>query len=292
MKAFLYPIIIFPALQLFSQQPPATDIYIFDMKIRKSGIILSNPQNITARKGYDNQPFFHPENPLLYYASADEDGRTDIMVYNYQTDETSRLTHTAEREYSPTATPDGKFISCIIQRDHGAQDLGKYPVNGGEPIVLINNLTIGYHAWINENQLLLFVLGQPNTLRLYDVNAGEDKILAQNIGRSLHRIPGTDEMSFVEKQQDNWFIKTYNPQNGNISTITTTLPGHEDLTWTPDGKILMSDGTKLYYFTPGKGGVWKKITLPQEIILKNITRLAVNKQGTKLAVVAEDNTRN
>ncbi len=292
MKAFLYLIIIFPAFQVFSQQPPATDIFIFDVKIRRSGITLFNPENITARKGYDNQPFFHPEKSLLYYASADDNSRTDIMAYNYQTRETSRLIHTSEREYSPTVTPDKQFISCIIQRDNGAQDLGKYPINGGEPVILINNLTVGYHAWINENQLLLFVLGQPNTLRLYDIRTKQDKILAQSIGRSLHRIPGSNEMSFIEKGDTAWFIKKYNPKNGSITTLAETLPGREDLAWTPDGKILMSDGTQLYYLIPGKESSWKRVAQAQPIILKNITRLAINTQGTKLAVVAEDDIRN
>jgi Tol biopolymer transport system component len=288
MKSILLSACIFVGYIAFSQQPPATDIYLFDLHIRRNNIRLANPKNITARKGYDNQPFFHPEKPLLYYASAGEDGRTDIMIYNYQTDKTSQLTYTADREYSPTVTPDGRFISCIIQRDNGAQDLGKYPAEGGGPVILVDNLMVGYHAWVNEHELLLFVLGQPNTLRLYHVNTREDKILAHHIGRSLHRIPGTGEMSFVEKQTDNWFIKKYNPKSGKITTISTTLPGREDLTWTPDGKICMSDGVQLYYLTPGSQASWKSILMPKGIALKNITRIAVNATGTRLAVVAEE----
>lgn len=293
MKVFLFLIIIFfPVIQAYSQQPPSTDIYVFDLKIRKGEMIPVNAKNITARKGYDNQPFFHPEKPLVYYASADEDDRTDIFFYNYETGETNRLTKTTLREYSPTVTPDKQFISCIIQRDNGAQDLGKYSIAGGEPVILIDHLIVGYHAWINENELLLFVLGQPNTLRLYDVNTKKDKILSENIGRSLHRIPRSSEMSFVEKGANGWFIKKYNPKSGNITTLAETLPGREDLTWTPDGKILMSDGAQLYSLRPGKDTAWKKVALPEDMIFKNITRLAINKQGTKLAVVAEDDIRN
>lgn len=115
---------------LFARQPPGTEIFLFDLKVSQNNIILSNPQNITNRVGYDNQPYFHPEKPIVYYSAADESGRTDIMVYNYKTGERKKLTDTPEREYSPTVTPDGKFISCIIQRDNGAQDLGMYPIDG------------------------------------------------------------------------------------------------------------------------------------------------------------------
>lgn len=276
------------AIMVYAQQPPPTDIYLLGMKFKKNNYLLTQPLNITVHPGYDNQPHFHPKKPLLYYSSAGNDGKTDIKVYNYKTGETRLLTQTAEREYSPTVTPDGKFISCIIQRDNGAQDLGKYPIDGGEAVVIINNLIVGYHAWIDEHQLLLFVLGQPNTLRLFDLRTGRDKIIAENIGRSLHRIPGSDEMSFVEKREDAWYIRKYNPVNETITTLTTTLPGREDLTWTPDGKILMSDGERLFSIHPGRESTWKALPASAALSLKSITRLAVNRKGNKLALVASE----
>ena len=81
------------------------------------------------------------------------------------TKETEEITRTNEREYSPTITPDGKYLSCIIQRGDDSQDLGKYPLAGGPAKVLIDSLKIGYHAWMNQNELLLFVLGESMTLQ-------------------------------------------------------------------------------------------------------------------------------
>src|SRR6187402_622672 len=125
---------------------PGTEIYLFDLKLKKDNITISNPVRVTNHPGYDSQPFFHPNQSILYYASADTSGRTDILMYNYQTKASSKFTSTSEREYSPTVTPDKKFISCIIQRANGNQDLGKYPIDGGDVSVVINNLTVGYHA--------------------------------------------------------------------------------------------------------------------------------------------------
>ena len=182
-------------LYFFTQYPHShqtgSEIILFDLKINDGQIFLSNPINITNHKGYDNQPSFHPSKPIIYYASFDDSSRSDIKFYNYQTGKTSNLTVTREREYSPTVTPDGKFISCIIQRDNGAQDLGKYPIEGGQPEVLINNLVVGYHVWIDQNRLLLFVLGDSNTnaLHYYNLSAKSDSVIADNIGRSLHKIP-------------------------------------------------------------------------------------------------------
>lgn len=283
---FILPLMLVGA-QLLAQQPPGTEIYLFDLKVKKNSIQLVNPKNITNRSGYDNQPHFHPEKPLVYFSSADESGRTDIMVYNYETGETKKFTNTSELEYSPTVTPDRKFISCIIQRDNGAQDLDKYPIDGGEPVTIVDNLTVGYHAWINDDALVLFVLGRPNTLRLYSITEKKGQELASDIGRSLHRIPGTNDISFIDKQGEEWHIKKYKSATGMIVTITPTLPNHEDIAWTADGKILMSDGEKLFYWV-SKKKQWSPVIMPSNFLLKGITRLATNNSMTKLAIVVEE----
>lgn len=266
---------------------PASDIYLFDLSIKKNTVSMSNGKNISNHPGYDNQPSFHVKDPLMYYTSqTDTSGRTDIMVYDYSKNTTKKITETNEREFSPTLTPDGKFLSCIIQRDNGVQDLGKYPVGGGTPEVLIDNLKVGYHAWINNTELILFVLGEPMTLRWYSLEEKRDSIIAENIGRSLHAIPGTGDMSFVDKSSENWMIKRLEVKKRTVSDIVNTLPGREDLTWTPDGRIVMSDGEKLYYFLPGVTNTWQEIDTGTSLKLKSITRLSVNKKGNKIAIVA------
>src|SRR5262245_10868490 len=143
---------------LFCSAQPSTEIFLFDIKVTNGQVTISNGVNITKHKGYENHPFFHPAPPVIYYSSIDDISRSDIKIYDYNTNQTSNFTLTKEREYSPTVTPDRNFISCIIQRDNGDQDLGKYPINGGKPEILINHLKVGYHAWAGDNKLFLFVL--------------------------------------------------------------------------------------------------------------------------------------
>jgi tricorn protease-like protein len=284
---FLFPLVVLVSTGLYAQT--GSEIFLFDLQSKKAKLTLSNPKNITNHTGYDNQPSFHSEKPLIYYSSFNDDGRSDIKIFNYKTGETTNLTITTEREYSPTLTPDQKFISCIIQRDNNAQDLGKYPVEGGQPTVIIDNLIVGYHVWINDTRLLLFVLGEPQTLRLYDTKTKTDKIIAEKIGRSLHAIPGQNAMSFVHKVSDSeWIIKRFDKTTGAITDIATTLPGREDLCWTPDGKIIMSDGSKIYWLDPAKEKQWTEISMPVNEKVKGITRLSINKKGTQLAVVVAE----
>lgn len=268
-----------------------SEIFLFDLKLGKDEISISNPVNITNHKGYDNQPFIHPTQPIIYYSSFNEDGRSDIKSYNYKTSETQSITKTQEREYSPTLTPDQQSLSCIIQRDNDAQDLGKYPLNGGAPYVLIDNMIVGYHVWADNSHLGLFVLGEPNTLHYLRLPTKVDTVIAQNIGRSLHKIPGQSSISFVHKVAENeWIIKKLDSKTHAVSSIATSLSGREDLTWTHDGRILMSDGEKLFYLTPKKGKEWRAVNVKSGTeVLKKVTRLAASSDGKKLAVVVAEN---
>jgi len=267
-----------------------SEILLFDLKVKKNKITLSNPKNITNHPGYDNQPSFNRDEPVIYYASFNDEGRSDIKTYNYETAKTASITTTNEREYSPTQTPDKNYLSCIIQRDNGAQDLGKYPIEGGDPYVIIDNKTVGYHVWVDNSHLAMFILGDPNTLHYMRLPTKEDTVLAQNIGHSLHLIPGERAISFVHKiSVTDWRIKKLDTETMKIIALASTLPGREDIAWTPDGRIISSDGSKIYILNPHKENTWKEIPLlAGGELLKGVTRLAVSPKGDKLAVVISE----
>ncbi|MFM9837389.1 MAG: TolB family protein [Cyclobacteriaceae bacterium] len=288
MRKIITLLLLFVSVKSFSQA--GSEILLFDLTTKKGKLILSDPKNITNHKGYDNQPSLHSSEPLVYYSSFNDDGRSDIKIYNYKTGETKSLTQTTEREYSPTLTPDGKFISCIIQRDNEAQDLGKYPVQGGQPTVLIDNLIVGYHAWLDQDRVMCFVLGEPQTLHVYNMKTKEDKIIAENIGRSLHRIPGKNAMSFVKKvTETEWSVMQLDIETLAITKLIDTMPQREDLCWSPKGRIITSDGAKIYSIDPIKEKEWSELEIKSgSELLKGVTRLAINKKGDKLVVVVAE----
>lgn len=284
-------LLLFSLTTFISKAQPGSEVFLFDViKTKDKSLSLSNPRNISQQVGYDNQPHFDGKTGKIYYSSFNADGRSNIRVYDIKKKRSTAFTVTPEREYSPTLTPDRQFISCIIQRDNNAQDLGKYPLKGGAPVVLIDNLIVGYHAWVDDDRVLLFVLGEPNSLQLYNLKTKESKILTQKIGRSLHKIPNDNAMSFVQKNTDSdWQIMRWDISTGAISPIATTLTGHEDLTWTPDGKILMSDGQTIFWMSPAQEKAWKEVSFQSgKEVLKGVTRLAMNQKGTMLAVVVAE----
>lgn len=271
-----------------------SEILLFDIKLKKNKVVLSNPVNITNHPGYDNQPNFDSEMPVVYYSSFDESGRADILSYNFKTRTTNNITRTSEREYSPTLTPDKQYLSCIIQRDDGAQDLGKYPVVGGEPFVLVDNVQVGYHAWADDSHIAMFVLGasenDPSTLHFFRLPTKEDTIVASNIGRSLHKIPGERGISFIQRDEKVSRIMRLDTETMEVSVIAPTIANGDHITWTPLGQVLTSDGTKLYYMDPAEAaGGWRAVEVKAGAeLLKGVTRLAVSANGKKMAVVISE----
>jgi hypothetical protein len=275
---------------LAGKAQPNTDILLFDLQYKNGKVILSNPLNITNRKGYDNQPYFHPDNPVMYYSSADSSGRTDIMFFDYAKGETGRFTTTPEKEFSPTVTPDKQFISCIIQRDNSAQDLGKYPINGGDAKILISDLIVGYHAWADPERVLIFVLPQPFTLHLVDLKSGSDIVVADSIGRSLHKIPGKTAISFTQRTSGNeWLIQQLDLHTLEVSSIIKSLHEIEhDFTWMPDGTLLMSYESRVFFSRPFENQEWNEAEIITPLALNIITRLAVSPDGNKVALVVNE----
>ena len=70
-------------LPLLAAAQPSTDIHLYDLAVKARTVVLSHPRNLTPHAGYDNQPFFHPTRPLLYYAASAEGDRTDLRIHNY-----------------------------------------------------------------------------------------------------------------------------------------------------------------------------------------------------------------
>jgi hypothetical protein len=263
-----------------------SEIYLFDVNMKAKGITLSSGKNITNHAGYDNQPFFYGAD--IYFSSANS-GQMDIKKYNYKTGITTAVTNTIDNEFSPTVTPDEKFISCILQRKNGKQDLVKYPIGGGVPEIVIDDLTVGYHTWAGNDHLLLFILEDTNRfgLHYYNIKTREDKTIATDIGRSLHKIPGKNSLSFIQKSASGWMIREFDPASGKVTDIVAALPNHDLITWSSSYEILMSDGDVIYYNRPATNSGWHKVII-ENSSLKNITRMAFSGDNKKLAVVVAE----
>ena len=256
-----------------------TEIYMLEIQKTTDGFKIKNPINISNRIGYDNQPSFHSSKSLIYFSSQIS-GQTDIYAYNYKSKKLTQVTNTVDSEYSPTVTPDKEFFSCIVQRkSNGDQDLVKFSIKNPEKseIILESQKAgkIGYHAWSSDNELIAFVLGEPNTLQQFDINTKKGTVLGKNISRSLHFVPSKKAFSFVEKDGETWKIKLLNPENQTISVYADALSESEQYNaWDKNGILFGSKNEELYFFEE-KTKSWKELSLPPNLPKNKISRLAI-----------------
>ena len=187
-------------------------------------------------------------------------------------------------EFSPNTIP-GQDALSAIHEERGAQYLWRYGTDGTDLGPIFATVEpVGYHAWADERTAAMFVLGDPPTLQVGDALSGEVGTVAENPGRSIHRIPGTATISFVRKvSEDEWWIEGLEPATGETERIARTLPGREDYAWTPAGEILMGDGTALYAWTEATG--WTHVAELAETAPGDISRIAVSPDGATIAIV-------
>lgn len=264
--------------------PPGTDIWL--ARLSPSGH-LEAPVNATARTGYDNQPSFTPDGAALLYTRQD-DAQTDIWRYDLASRTHAPVTRTAESEYSPQVTPDGAGISVIRVEADATQRLWRFTSEGQSPsLVLTDVKPVGYHAWGPDGLLALFVLGDPNSLQVADSRTGRAEIVARQIGRSLHRIPGRATVSVLRTGDGGRRIDELDLRTRRLTPLVRAVgTGDGDYAWTPAGAILMADGTSLKRWSPG--GDWQSVADLAALGLAGASRLAVSPDGRTLALVVPD----
>ena len=265
---------------------PSTEVYLFDLTETESGFNLSNPVNVSDNAGYDNQPSFTSDGKALLYASTRNE-QTDILWYDISSGNKNWLSKTQGGEYSPVLTPDGIFVSAVRLDPDGLQLLYKYSIKEQTSEVLVPGLTIGYYAWTSESTIIAFVLGDPPTLQKIDLKSGENIVLQNNPGRSIHKIPGTQDFSFVDKSDSKkWIIMRSSLADPNSSEqITSTISDSEDMVWTGTNIIVMGSGSNLYFYDlrDGDSSEWKLLANLSKFNLDGISRLAYH--NGKIAVV-------
>ena len=289
------PALVLLAAAAAPQAPPSTDVFLAPLASAGGRLELGAPVNVSKSPGYDNQPAFTPDNAGILFTSVRDGAELpDIYRYDIASREVSRVTATPEGEYSPTPTPDGAGFSVIRVEADGTQRLWRFTMAGTDlALVLADIKPVGYHAWIDDRTLALFVLGRPATLQMADTTTGRAETVVGSIGRSLHRIPGRGTVSFVHKEDDaGWWVKEYDPQTKTIAPLVRTLDGSEDCAWTPDGRLLMGQGAKLFAWQPGGNAGWEEVANVAAAGLQSVTRLAVSPKGDWIALVAQRPTPN
>lgn len=287
--------------------PAPFDIYLAPIAKGLPSMQSARPVPISTAPGYDNQPNFSADGNRILFAANRDGKQTDVFVFNRENGGVAQMTQTAESENSPTYVPSGAGPAgsfSVVQSEFDSKGARPTPAIqrlwrfGADPraktLILPDINPVGYHAWIDSDTLVLFVLGaqgKPATLQIASVKTGKAEVVAGDIGRSLHRIPQTSLASFVQKEASGeYWVKQLDVKTKKIEPIAKAVEGSSDrdMAWMPDGKtMLMSSGTKIFSWTAGATS-WTEVYDASAYGLGAVTRLAVSPKGDAVAfVVAE-----
>lgn len=263
-----------------------TDIYLLELDRQGEAVIVTGPPiAITDRDGYDNQPHFTADGWVLY--TSIRDGQADTYRYDPATGRSQRVTRTPESEYSPTPMPGGERFSVVRVEPDSTQRLWSFTTNGSDPQLVLENIRpVGYHAWIGDDRVALFVLGDPPTLRVARVGSGAASVIADGIGRSLQAVPGAAAVTFTQEVDGGWWIREYSDRQDTVRTVARLLGPDAYHTWLPDGTLLTAHGTEILAYEPASRD-WVPVVDLADAGVGALSRLAVSDDGRRLAVVAD-----
>ncbi|MGS0536639.1 hypothetical protein [Pseudoalteromonas sp. SaAl2] len=263
--------------------------FIAHSAMPKSEILLAKPNTeyglqvsrITEGNSYNNQPLL-TDNGIYFTQEVNELGQsqTDLAFYSFDDQQTYNLTNSPVSEYSATLTPKGDALSAIVVEADGKQKLWQYPLNTELPPSRIFEWIepVGYHAWGIDNDLVMFILGEPHTLQYTKVAAAKGQVVAQNIGRTLMFNASLAAFTFTyTKNAENW-LASYAPNSQMVTDLFRLPDGVQDYTFKNDNTVVYALNNRIYQRSlsaPENVSQWLDLT---PYCSAQITRLSYNNE--------------
>jgi Tol biopolymer transport system component len=266
---------------------------MFDVVQDVNPVQLANLTMVTNRKGYDNQPYFTPDGRSILYSAVHDSDQADIFRYDLASGVTTRITSTHESEYSPTLSPNGKFITVVRVELDSTQRIWKMKLDGTKPKVLMTEVTdIGYYCWLNKKLMAVWTVGD-TTLSIVKVKEQVLRPIARPAGRSFHLASNLSKIAYIKKSTKKQVhtVMQYNFISGATDTLAATFEGAEDIVSNPSGEVMIGSQGNIYSLLPDIDSDWQLWSSTVEHGVFKFYRMAMSPDGTKLAVVVYEGNK-
>ena len=178
---------------------------------------------VTDDKTYNNQPFLVDTGLYYTHEVVGENGQsqTDIAFYDFASKSSVNITNTPVSEYSPTLMPNQQALSAIVVEADGKQKLWQYPLAEESAASRVFEWIepVGYHAWGADEDLIMFILGEPHTLQYTRVAAAKPRVIAGDIGRTLIFDKHTNSYLFSYNKNNQHWVARFAPQTEEVSDL-------------------------------------------------------------------------
>jgi hypothetical protein len=271
-------------------QTNTTEIWLVDISIIEGKPTAGTPLRITDNNYYDNQPSFSKDGNSLYFSSMPDTVQNDIYEYNIRKKLTRQVTNTPESEFQPQVIPNSKDRFSFVRMEmNKSQTLMSARIDGTDAQYLMDNEdSVAYYCWMNDTTVGAFMLnGAGGLLEQYDLKPQQAIIIMQEgFGRCLANIPGTNNLSYVKKNAKGGHqLMKFEMETQDRFPITLLPEGVEDYCWGPENRIYCAvDGILKYIDTSDEKNQWTTIADFTKIT-GNFYRMAMSKEGNRLAIV-------
>ncbi|WP_125558861.1 hypothetical protein [Pseudoalteromonas rubra] len=262
---------------------PASQLWLAE---EQSGSLSVKP--ISAADGYHNQPLV-VDNGVYFtqQVKSPNGGQTDLFFYDFATHEARNLTNTPVSEYSPTIYPFDDGLSTVVVEADGSQKLWFYPFSETQsPRRVFEHIApVGYHAWGRDEQLVMFILGEPHTLQFTDLKGHLPKLVASDIGRTLAYNATRNLYSFTYTSQGQQWFASFDAQTQAVTPHFALPSSVHYYTWFDDNTIAYAIAGRIYtrhLDNPDKVLLWRNLSA---YCPGTISRLS--KQGARLVFVCD-----
>ena len=284
---FFVPLFFTSVNETSAQDLPTCNLYLFTLTEKETGYNIRYPKFLTVfnKDGYNNQPSFISDFDLYLTSNYGDNGSTEVIQLNLFENKLTRVTSTSQSEYSPTQVNKNYFSTVRVENDGTSQSLILYPktmdTSPKRFLPEVNN--VGYHTWISDSEVALFLVDDSQGHVLALANVFEDNVnkIMSNIGRTL-KFDGSHKLFFIHKSVDKWFIKELNVETKKVRTIVEMIEGVEDFELLKNGTFICGKGSKLFYYNKGTAG-WTLMSDLEDYGINSISRIAVRKN--KLVLV-------
>ncbi len=287
---------ILVSFSLHSHAQENSDIWVGKLTLSQKHPITELVQ-ITDSDGYTNQPYFF-DNSRLFFTQAtqsqEEPSQMDIFVFDFVLGTTTNITQSQSSEYSPTPLPRKPGFSVIRVNNENKQELWTINPQGSTDEHLVRAIEpVGYQVWVNEHELLLFVLGEPNTLQRVDTRKPDKMglVIDRHIGASLYKLSNSDWILYTRLDEGN-YLHAYNIVTGKTIQVLSMPNNSEFFSVSSQGEIFSSDGQTLWrraLFVKGdtlsSSDTWQALVIKQPQCSSGISRTAISPDTSMIALV-------
>lgn len=270
---------------LFAATLPSNDIVIidFDEELKpKAGIF-----HLTHRIGYDNQPKFSKDGKRIYFTrgfQSDDSFQTDIFSYQFDNQYLRNVSKSLNgSEYSPTPYSDDTLTIIGVADENGKQYLNQLAIDSAKQNTFTTAIEpVGYHAWLNDKEAAVFVLGDVMTLQVLHTDGNrKSMVLAENIGRCLQRV-AENKISYSVDEKGKHRIYWLDGDHDSHDTGIVLPEGVQDYVWLNESEVIFGQGSKLYRMNADTKSLIVDLSKKG---VNGISRLAFDKNNNRLAVV-------